>query len=558
MMPVARFKMPDGRVARFDVPEGTSPEAAQSMFDEAISSAGKSLSPTGSFGENFAAGMGKAAYDAGRGMGQLARYAMPDSWADRAGLPTQSDIDEAKERDKPLMRTGGGVLGNIAGNVGMMIGLPGPTSAGGAAAMGGALGAIQPTATGESRLLNIGIGAAAGYGGKKVGDWLGKAIAEKLASSQSTKATAAAQNQVKDATLQMAKGEGYVVPPTQAKADSAWNQILEGISGKVKTGQAASVKNQEVTNRLAREALRLPPDAPLNSKTLKDVRDAAGGAYDALAGVTKIAPDAKFDMAVQSLARNRLEGATSNPADEAIDGLIGELRKFGAWHGRGLVSDVKNLREMARANFAAADRAGGDVAKNALGRAQFKAAELLEELAERNLKANGAPQSLVRDFRAARELIAKSYTVENALNEATGNVVGAKLAQQLAKGKPLTGELEKAASFAMAFPDSARDLSAKGSSFLANSPLDWALGGGLSAATGNPAGMAVVAARPAARGLILSKPYQAMMTTPNYSPNALLRYGAPVINNAMVQRSLPMQAAAAGLLYADQQEASQR
>lgn len=32
-MPVARFQMPDGRVARFEVPEGTSPEQAQSLME---------------------------------------------------------------------------------------------------------------------------------------------------------------------------------------------------------------------------------------------------------------------------------------------------------------------------------------------------------------------------------------------------------------------------------------------------------------------------------------------------------------------------------------------
>lgn len=32
-MPIARFQMPDGRVARFEVPEGTSPEQAQSMME---------------------------------------------------------------------------------------------------------------------------------------------------------------------------------------------------------------------------------------------------------------------------------------------------------------------------------------------------------------------------------------------------------------------------------------------------------------------------------------------------------------------------------------------
>ena len=30
-MPIARFEMPDGRIAKFEVPEGTSPEQAQTM-----------------------------------------------------------------------------------------------------------------------------------------------------------------------------------------------------------------------------------------------------------------------------------------------------------------------------------------------------------------------------------------------------------------------------------------------------------------------------------------------------------------------------------------------
>jgi hypothetical protein len=35
-MPIARFQMPDGRIARFEVPEGTSPEEAQSLVQQEL------------------------------------------------------------------------------------------------------------------------------------------------------------------------------------------------------------------------------------------------------------------------------------------------------------------------------------------------------------------------------------------------------------------------------------------------------------------------------------------------------------------------------------------
>lgn len=37
-MPIARFQMPDGRIARFEVAEGTTPEQAQQVFDEFVAS----------------------------------------------------------------------------------------------------------------------------------------------------------------------------------------------------------------------------------------------------------------------------------------------------------------------------------------------------------------------------------------------------------------------------------------------------------------------------------------------------------------------------------------
>ena len=37
-MPIAKFQLPDGRVARIEVPEGTSPEQASTKFGEFVAS----------------------------------------------------------------------------------------------------------------------------------------------------------------------------------------------------------------------------------------------------------------------------------------------------------------------------------------------------------------------------------------------------------------------------------------------------------------------------------------------------------------------------------------
>lgn len=83
-MPVARFQMPDGRIGRFEVPEGTSPEQAQQMIESHLSTqqAPKAETKPQSRGtppsegpgmlESFSAG---TAYGLGRGLTGLAKLA---------------------------------------------------------------------------------------------------------------------------------------------------------------------------------------------------------------------------------------------------------------------------------------------------------------------------------------------------------------------------------------------------------------------------------------------------------------------------------------------------
>src|SRR3990167_1347621 len=127
--------------------------------------------------DKFMAGAGKSVADLGLGARQL------------VGTASQEEVDEVKQRDAPLMNTGAGIAGNIAGNVGMAV-IPGlgmagagktaampalqaagkyalssPATLGGIATQGG-LGALQsglqPVATGESRVGNTALGFAGG------------------------------------------------------------------------------------------------------------------------------------------------------------------------------------------------------------------------------------------------------------------------------------------------------------------------------------------------------------------------------------------------------------
>lgn len=174
-MPIARFEMPDGRIGRFEVPEGTTPEQAQSLISQSLKPKMEQVEPEG-FGdptsgmsglEKFGAGAGKAFVDIGRGVGQI------------LGLKDQASIDEAKKLDAPLMKTGAGMAGNIAGNVAAFAPtalIPGANTLTGAGLVGAGMGSLAPTATGESRASNMFISGAGGVAGQGIANAIGRAV----------------------------------------------------------------------------------------------------------------------------------------------------------------------------------------------------------------------------------------------------------------------------------------------------------------------------------------------------------------------------------------------
>jgi hypothetical protein len=452
------------------------------------------------------AGAGKAFKDLGRGAGQL------------VGMVPQDDIQESERLDAPLMATGAGKAGNIMGNVAALAPtafIPGANTYTGAALVGAGAGLLQPVAEGDvlaGKTKNAAIGAGLGVAGQATGEAIASGIGKAVQTRAANQMTREAQNAVRDTTLKAAKEAGYVIPPTQAKP-SMINRALEGIAGKINTAQGASLKNQEITNRLVRKAIGLADDAPITPEALGILRQQAGDAYEAIRGAGTLQADAQYADDLAKIVQ-KYQGASKDFPELAKTELSDAVESINKqqFDADSALDAISILRERADKAFRGGDKAAG--------KAYRGMADSMEGVMERNLEAAGEPaKALLTDFREARKLIAKTYSIENALNPATGNVVASKLGNQLAKGKPLSGELKTVAQVSKAFPRATQEVL---SSMPGMSPLDFYAGASGAAIAQNPSIAATMFGRPVARSLILSGPYQAAMTRPNYGTNALL------------------------------------
>lgn len=326
----------------------------------------------------------------------------------------------------------------------------------------------------------------------------------------------------REQVLNASRREGYVVPPATARP-TALNRAVEGVGGKLTTAQMASSRNQATTNRLAKRALGLDDDLPLTKDALETLRDEAGEVYRLIGKSGDIVPDRQFSMQVAALTRQADEIAAGFP--KANVGARNEIRSLAEslmspnFSAKSAMEYLKQLRSDASANLSFS--ASADPARRALGRAQKQAANIMEDMIMRHLRSNGR-EDLASSFDRARQLIAQTYTVQSALNEATGNVSATKLARQLASGKPLSGDLRLVGQFGEAFPKAAREFN---ESMPGLSPLDWYGASGVTAVTGSPAAMAMPLIRPAARGLALG-PMQRTPTGYGQLPRDLAMGGA--------------------------------
>jgi hypothetical protein len=466
--------------------------------------------------EKFNAGMGKAFADVGRGAAQLVG----------AG-PSADDVRETRRLDAPLMKTGAGLSGNIAGNIAMMAPasvLPGASAVPAAGAIGATLAALQPTETSGERLKNMGVGFGLGSGSQWAGTTGATLLGERAVANKTAAAVQQAQNAERDAALTAGRERGYVVPPSTIKPTLA-NTAIESVGGKVAVQQQASVKNQTVSDTLGREALGLRPDAPLTESSLAQMRKNAGQAYEAVKNAQavggKIVHDPQFQQEARGIGSSFTQAAKDFPEstrNTAIEALNKDL-SIGSWTPTGVIEKIKMLRADASANF----KAFNDPEKLALARAQRQAADALDGLVERNLAQSGE-MSLAEDYHAARTLISKIHDIESALTP--GGHIDARVIAKIGDSKNLSGPLKTIADFAGNFQKAVQTGEKVGSPMV--HAIRPTVGGAAGAMIGGPVGAAVgagagVAVPWAARGAMLSGPGQSVMATPSYSAGLLSR-----------------------------------
>ena len=530
-------------LGRVEFPAGMS----EADMTAAIQGALKPAPEARSWYENAAIAAGAGMTDMARGLQQRGMEFLNyiGDLPDEQLAAFQAETAANRELMAPVMDTTAGKVGYGVGQVaaGAPTALvPGANSYAGAALLGGLYGASQPTVEGENAAVNTALGAGMGAAGQGVLNTL-------LAGGKRWLASRAAQNLAKvnqrapmDRTVREAIDAGYALPPAMTNPESTTNRVLQGVSGVNKLGERMAQKNQEVTNRLAREALDLAPDEALTADLVKQkVRAEVARGYDPIRKAGPIVADRQFTREVSQAAQPSARFAADFPSRAKVDPKVGEMLddlSSGQWDADSVVEAIRRYRKDARVNF----KALGDPDKIELARVQDQVADALEGLVDRNLSAQGK-QGLVDQFRLSRQKIAMANDVGEALVEASGNVDARYFGNKALAGKPLSGPLKTIGDMESLFRRGAMRINpmslAQGSTpFSVLDLMAGSAGMGIGATTGNYALTAAALARPALRELLASGPYQRAMAIPGAPGTGLSGHFGSAVNNPLLQHAL--------------------
>lgn len=359
-MPTYTVQGPDGKDYSIDGPTGATQEQVVSAIKEQLSRAHSAVvaqNPTdgNSFLQNAAIGVGKAFTDIGQGAGQILRSGIEKvggdsghSMADSIGLPTEADVAEKRRMDAPIMDTVGGKVGNFVGTAVPAVAsafVPGAQGLAGTLLTGAATGALEPVASGESRLKNAAVGAAgagAGYG-------LAKGISRVVSPNASTNpALQMLQDEGVNPTIGQTLGGtankleqkltsvpilGDAIQSARGRAagefnNAAINRATAPIGVKIEgSGQEAVQAAGDALSHAYNNVLGQIPHVTLDSQFAQDLTQLQGMATNLVPDMAK-----KFDKTLKDVVLSRVspQGSMLGDVYKTIDSDLGTIAsRFG-------------------------------------------------------------------------------------------------------------------------------------------------------------------------------------------------------------------------------------
>jgi hypothetical protein len=293
--------------------------------------------------DKFMAGAGKSVVDMGRGIRQIGAEA-----GQLVGLDTNADQyrqqqDQLSAQDAPLMRTGAGIAGNIAGNIaatyaggsllrgaGALAGagrtgqalnavgsaITSPTSVRGAATVGAAMGGIQPVGVNDSRTMNATIGGAVGGLSQMAANAIGKIGTGAGKALDPADARAVATLEKNGVQLDAAQKSGSTLL-RRLKAGLSDNPMTAGAQEQVAQAQKSQF-NQAVLKSIGVDAESATPE------TMGAARKEIGQMFNSVLDNAQITPSkgALNQLQVLAARSRRVLTGDSNPITHTVDDII--------------------------------------------------------------------------------------------------------------------------------------------------------------------------------------------------------------------------------------------
>ncbi|MEH6435769.1 hypothetical protein [Massilia sp. DD77] len=303
-MPIARFQMPDGRIGRFEVPEGTTPEQAQQAIAAHLGQQAATSPAPAARAKPFGEQLNDAIADAPRQAGLTARYALE-------GVGSLADMATSPIRGALNLLPGVDIKPGVGQAAADLVGLPKPRTGserviGDAARM--VAGGVLPIGAGAV-LASRGTGVARG-----VGRMLASNPGQQLASAGAAGAAGGYTRETggnDGAQLLASVVAGVGAPVALGRAQRAASTAARRMQPATPTPQQAQQINITINNALQQSGITLDQ---LPAQVAQSIRNDVAAAFRTS---DQVSPDA-----IRRLADYRLTGLTPTAAGLTLDPAI--------------------------------------------------------------------------------------------------------------------------------------------------------------------------------------------------------------------------------------------